>query len=381
MNSTQRTVNLPTQTIIKGGVCALSAVFFLSNCASVSFDENMVTGTEFFEDVIASGHSLQQQELRDYPRLRAAYAQITGRRAGQDGWSVQSVEPRPLPHFFLEDAATCKIVRGAYLSVCENRPQKISMTAGDTKHMIRMIHRHFGASAHSENTSAKDKDLTTYRIIRRYLMAYYESDPGYIDRFGTVYKRPEIKGSIGNDVITAVVAVVVEGLLDSLLVEETQMPAWYEKEEKKPTVVKLGLAKKGKLVEVGAPDGIDKYELKAMNYLANLAGDQSKLASGAVIRVFGDLELGFVVGGNFSFGDNDTFAKVLETVFEVTSKRLAMELGYQAFQRFEYTLPGGRVVPEGMGLMANDSESRQVIELVQEMSLSDRGFGRTIPRQ
>jgi len=80
-------------------------------------------------------------------------------------------------------------------------------------------------------------------------------------------------------------------------------------------------------------DGINVYELKAIRYLSSLAADQSRLVSGAAYRMFGNLEIGFVIGGDFSFGDNDTLAKVLDTTFVVSSKRIVEAAAYKGFKR------------------------------------------------
>ncbi len=87
-------------------------------------------------------------------------------------------------------------------------------------------------------------------------------------------------------------------------------------------------------IETGSKEsGITKKELKLINKAAGLAGDRAKLGAGYVVRILGDIELSFVIGGHFSFGDNDTLAKVVETTLEVGARRFAEAIGYAAARK------------------------------------------------
>jgi len=179
-------------------------------------------------------------------------------------------------------------------------------------------------------------DSAIHKIIKQYLITYYsDSKNGYVDREGAVYKRPEIKTSIGNDIITAVALIALEGVFDGIL----NVPVYKDASGKfqtakgvEPTVHKLKFTNAEEIVSKGN-DGITELELKAIRYLSGLASDQSKALSGLVVRAFGDLEIGFVIGGHFSFGDNDTLAKLLDTIFEVSSKRIVEAGAYKGFSK------------------------------------------------
>ena len=113
---------------------------------------------------------------------------------------------------------------------------------------------------------------------------------------------------------------------------EGENKTYQTKGGREPSVHRLKRAGEETIVADGQ-DGIDKYELMAIRYLSSLAADQSRLVSGAVYRMFGGLEIGFLVGGDFSFGDNETLANVLDTTFEVSSKRIVEAAAYSGFKR------------------------------------------------
>lgn len=154
--------------------------------------------------------------------------------------------------------------------------------------------------------------------------------------------------------------IALEGLFDGIL----EVSVYTDGDEQyqtakglEPTVHKLQFARTEKLVPDGT-DGIDGLELKGIRYLSGLASDQSKVLSGLAIRAFGDLEIGFAVGGHFSFGDNDTLAKVLDTIFEVASKRIVEASAYDGFRKLTWA--------DTETLAVGDDQSR-AIQLLQDL--------------
>lgn len=134
------------------------------------------------------------------------------------------------------------------------------------------------------------------------------------------------------NLLTAVVAIVIEALFDCLLDTPVYVidGAYQTIKGREPSVCKYLQVGKEDIVNPGVP-GIDRKELKLIRSLSGLAGDRSKILSGAVYRLFGGAEISFVIGGNFSFGDNETLAKILDTLFEVAAKRISEEIAYQGF--------------------------------------------------
>ncbi|MBN1125483.1 MAG: hypothetical protein JXA82_10780 [Sedimentisphaerales bacterium] len=293
----------------------------LTGCSSsVKVNDNLVTlnRNAYFNGPLAKTGA---EHNNIYKNLLIAYEEIGNKGKGGNEILSPSMAKNPL---------IVKMITAAYEFSVPRVSSKIKPRDISTKNIeefTTLLRSHYGAGLTKD---AEDSDVQ--EIIKYYLLAYYSDDKGFIDREGAVYKRPEIKNKIGNDVITTVVAIFLEALFDGTL----KVPVFYTNpKEITSTAYRFikddkELEAKGKIVEIGK-EGIDKYELKAIRYLSGLAADQSKILSGAAVRLFGDLELGFVIGGHFSFGDNDTFAKIMDTIFEISSKRLAEAAAYELF--------------------------------------------------
>ncbi|SFH58194.1 hypothetical protein SAMN05216299_1264 [Nitrosospira sp. Nsp14] len=339
-------------------LCCLIPLF-LTGCASVNVKKNLVTLNQgqFFEN----HENVALSSVDNNTKLKAAYAQVTGRSTNRLKTREGSAETEnndteyPLPSYLANEPLIRKITVAAYQAIAEdnNNNSSLEITKGDISSMTEMLNHNFNTSLANgpmkATVTAEDASKETHIRLLNYLVAYYSNgEKGFINREGTVYKRPDIKYSIGNDVITAVVAITLESLFDSLL----HTPVYFDvdKENKKILWQTIGGARptfdeytnkdgdnkpirfRVPIVEVGE-EGIDKKDLKLIRYLSGLASDQSKMLSGAAYRAIGGLDIGFVLLGKFSFGDNDTLAQILDTSFEVASKRIVEEVAYQGFRR------------------------------------------------
>lgn len=326
---------------------------FSTGCASVNVKKNLITLDENFfsddKDKIALSSSGENM------KLEAAYRQVTNPnfkstdyvKFTQKSLEAHNIE-NPLPSYLVNEPLIRKIVITAREALVKERTTELDITKDDISSMTRMLNHNFRAMSSDNLTKASitavDSTKETHKRLLSYLSAYYSGEKGFVNREGTVFKRPEIKYSIGNDVITAVVAISLECLLDSLvhtpvyIIEkggETKFqtiggaqPSFdlYETRDNKPPVYRTPI------VEQGNP-GIEAGELKAIRFLSGLAGDQSKTISGAAYRAIGGVDFGFVLLGKFSFGDNDTLAKILDTAFEIASKRIVEEGAYRGFMK------------------------------------------------
>jgi hypothetical protein len=170
-------------------------------------------------------------------------------------------------------------------------------------------------------------DAAMFERIQKYLIVYFKGK--FVDRNGRKLSKPEVKENIGNDTITGVFTVVFEAVSDSLF----RLPVFFKVGENNqhvcltasgelPTAVILDENLK---VLTGADNdpniAFTAREAAAIQYLSNLAGDQSKIVSGFVFRLFNNVEVSFVIGADFAVGDNDTLAKLVDTFFEVGSRR------------------------------------------------------------
>lgn len=301
-------------------------------CGKVNVKENLITlDRGYFPDTpTVETQGISTENKREHPSLRSAYRQIHGEPAQE--FSTESINV--LPAFMLDEPLVKKIVDATYRSLIERSETAIDITIGDIKRFAFMTAKNYGPAS-----IFRDDGSRTHEIIKKYLITYYsDTENGFVDREGTVYKRPEIRTDIGNDIITTVALIALEGLFDGIL----EVPVYTDGDDQyqtakglEPTVHKLQFARAEKLVR-DRTDGIDKLELRGIRYLSGLASDQSKVLSGLAIRAFGDLEIGFGVGGHFSFGDNDTLAKVLDTIFEVASKRIVEASAYDGFSKLTW---------------------------------------------
>jgi hypothetical protein len=110
-----------------------------------------------------------------------------------------------------------KLVRSSHDSLLEGKKSSTDISLADIKDFYKMTKLHYGPESVVAE-SVVDRKRRTHQIIKQYLIQYYsDTKDGFVDRDGAVYKRPEIKTSIGNDIITSVALIVLEGLFDSIL--------------------------------------------------------------------------------------------------------------------------------------------------------------------
>jgi hypothetical protein len=308
-----------------------------SGCASVNVKGNLLTLDQGFfppEQTISLASSSQGDSYR---LLRQAYKQVTPTSSDSSGILQSNAAAEPLPAYLANEPLVQKIVIAAYEALVDEGESVIEVSKGDISSMTLMLNENYGASAIRPAASQIDN------IIRQYLIAYYsDTENGFVNREGAIFKRPEIKNSIGNDVITAVVAISMEGLFDGLLSTPVYIDGanrYQTSEGHEPSAHRYTYAALETIVAEGEK-GIDERELKAIRYLSGLAGDKSKTLAGAAFRAFGGLEISLVIGGKFSFGDNDTLAKILDTTFEVASKRIVEAGAYKGFKNLTVDYQG-----------------------------------------
>jgi hypothetical protein len=307
----------------------------LLGCSSADLSKDLVTlDKDYF------GREIRSSEDKSLDRLHNAYMQVKKIRSKGDGIAEdRGANQDPLPKFLADDPMVSKVVSAAYESLSGRQMKTTKVTKEDAERLIRTVGMNLGAHGNNEQRTEQGEGNEVFRIIQRYLLWYYCDDVnGFVDREGTVYKTPEFKGSVGNDAITAVIGIVIEGVFDGLLdvpvyIEgEGENKTFLTKDGREPSVHRLKHVDEETIVADGQ-NGIDVYELRAIRYLSSLAADQSRLASGAAYRMLGGMEIGFVVGADFSFGDNETLAKVIDTTFEVSSKRMVEWAAYRGFRR------------------------------------------------
>ena len=307
-----------------------SVLLLLCGCASIRVDENLaVPGTSFFPpNAVVRGAALKAAETTP---LAQAFEQVSASRGSRT--DTKALTNGPLPQFLVDEQLIAKLVAVAHQAANGGSVPHMAIERKDVESFANTLNATLLATSQDRKITPADAGKRTTQLIQRYLREYYSGD-GFVDREGAQFKRPEIKTSVGNDVITAVLGITLEAVFDSILptsvfyVSKDGKQVWQTDGNRRPTAVAVNsaLAK-----ELGSSGSITAKELKAVRYISGLAADRSKALSGAAYRSFGGADIGIVVAGKFSIGDNETLAKMFDTTFEIAAKRISEEVAIRGF--------------------------------------------------
>lgn len=326
------------------GVAALHA------CATYPNTTHLVTGASLLasrSELQARASAMAAPELSRYSRLLTA-AQEVGLIEGSGFANVASFTAGKmvLPQELHRSAGVRKIVLvqlDAFLG--KESGESIEITHDDIERLGSELARAAGMqaltapAAQSRVYAASDRASTTFFETAQKYYAVYFSDR-FVDSRGTKFEKFKLSAEVGNDTIGPFFSVLYEALLDSLV-----PPIVYYYEDKgewkvlndsghKPTAAVLGVAIEDRVKPASASPTtmVTKLEAQTVQFLAQVAAEQSKLLSGLVVRLFGAAELSFVIGGHFSFGDNETLATLCDIVFAGASHRAVSTLADQLFR-------------------------------------------------
>jgi hypothetical protein len=243
--------------------------------------------------------------------------------------------------------AAAELIRGRV-------PKKL--TLGDFRRFARELARsalHAYQSTAAAIASLRDAKLKVCRsdgrltwqcLFGSYLVAYYNG--GFVDRNGGTYSKPKLGMTISNETITSFTAILIEAAIDFSMLEASRWkapiiytldvsnnPVWVTKDRKRPTLVDVVVNAQGQspdrprlpfVIEEAARagSGMSKSKLCVARALGGQAGDGAQALSGSTVRLFGGADLGFVLMGKFSFGDNETLTRLVDTVVETLARRL-----------------------------------------------------------
>ena len=194
-------------------------------------------------------------------------------------------------------------------------------------------------------TFLNQRKLTWEGIAYTYFVAYFSDE--FIDRTGGTIGRPKFGVKITNETLSGFITVGLESIYDYAMIgaEQIKNPVvwevkngkevWQTAGGKKPTLVSVTQMLKGSTVDdstvkypyVVEPltddtqPGISKRKLELIRLLSGYAGDISGSLSDLVVREFGGIDIGFVILGRVSVGDNDTLAKLVQTIIDITAHR------------------------------------------------------------
>lgn len=206
-----------------------------------------------------------------------------------------------------------------------------------------------------------NKPLTYERLLHRYLVAYFNGK--YVDRRGTHASKPKLDLTITNQTITALESVFLDSLWDYMIIgSKLKVPMLYKGSDEKPeflidatptlwTVLKDAGVKaptKGvieKVAETNNPGGISRAKRCVIMSVSGLAGESALGTSGIAVRALGGVDIGFIILGKLSFGDNDTLMKVVDTWTE--------SLGRHATEIFMSDTLYGAELPQGLAQLCS----------------------------
>lgn len=178
-------------------------------------------------------------------------------------------------------------------------------------------------------------------FLVEYYTAYYNGN--FVDRVGGKLSRPSIGLKLTNELIAGALHVGLEAISDWVIVACPNIKApvvwshakpeveWHTADGNRPTLVRI--TQKLQMLDPDADPptayprvvetlkdpgtaGITKAKLDAVRLAAGYASDVAGFVSDLVLRTIGAVELGFIVLGKLSIGDNDTFSKLVQTGFD-----------------------------------------------------------------
>lgn len=339
---------------------AVALTAALTACTGVSIRDHVLAGASI-ESGQPAGPGLRARTAKS-PGLSNLAAQVFGdsavdvaaRAAPQPTALDATADTDPLPAPVAQLRATKALLRALIAAENGLDVPDDSLSRSDLREFTETLVRahvqpHSGLrDPEAERLRAKDAAfssssnvLTLQGLTTAYLMAYYKGE--FVDRRGGKHAKPKLGMTITNETITGFEDVALCAVLDYIILSSGRIkdPIVFESSTpdnvasrkwlptgNKPTLavilekrlpnthgVKAGVLE----VAISNPEtqnGFNKAKLTVLNHLTGMAGDAAQGLSGAILRAFGGLDAGFVIAGKFSFGDNETIAKMADVFVE-----------------------------------------------------------------
>lgn len=333
-----------------------------SGCVTSLTTKDIATGERVFAPAVSPTRdgrrsTVPETSPDDWRPLMEVYAQVSAPRGNRSSG--------PLAEPLAESDLIRKLV-GANISAMANVlsenesarstfPPSSSATfsKSDFESFVRNGLQDIGLNAWEPSKAGAGRAVNPGdKLLKIYLAAYFQGK--YVDHLGTQLDAPSIaKGHVDNVTLSGLLTVVLDAVYDAMY----QLPCYTNDKgefinagKKKPTavVVNPGLEKKV------SDATITEDEIGMMEYLAGVAGEQSKALAGMVFRTFQDVHLTVVVGASLSIGDNDTLAKLVDTFFDVSSRRATLALAHTYFKSHDRS-----------NYSVNLDELRQILDMLK----------------
>ncbi|MBL9000955.1 MAG: hypothetical protein JNK25_07450 [Phycisphaerae bacterium] len=200
--------------------------------------------------------------------------------------------------------------------------------------------------------------LTLDRLLIGYIKAWTAGS--FVDREGNALDKPVFKGGVSNEAINGLATIVMEAVFDYAYhdlpvfggtktqynITQKYVPAEphtgavtleYERSASVKTVyatkdgaapTRMSISPKPALRLDAADPGITEGDVKIIRTVSSFAGKQAASLSGAIWETFGSVNVSFVIGADFSVGDNDTLSELVATIFSVSARRISERAAY-----------------------------------------------------
>lgn len=270
-----------------------------------------------------------------------------------------------------KELAAQKLIR-TYMCVSSN------LTSGpdESVHVSTEDLISFGRAVLREGTGNDDPGKHAFgTFLRLYVGAYLQGK--FIDRRGIKYDAPKKldKGADGDE-LAALISVAMEAFND-LLFEEPCMKSgakYINETGDEPTCVTLKIQDAVDVSNQPDKPGITELEAKLLSFVSTTAGKQSKIVSQLIVKLFKNVHVSYIIGGQFAIGDSSAFEKMVTSFCEVGSRRLTGFYAYRGLYAFCYTVGqnatpfgGNEIIP-----VVDDPLNHAVALLLQEQDALEK---------
>ena len=350
---------------------ALIVFSIVSGCQQVA-TSNLTAIPDFVRDAVREGGGgtrAASGKFEDgYQALRAA--------AGKSATRAAPASDSPAVLAILRTDVVQGVVDEVYQARTGGAPSATSVRLPEGKFReFRDLLSDTRATLMDDVARGKAGEKKLDRILIAYLREYAAGE--FVDRNGTEIAKPSLNGGINNEAITGLATVFWEALFDFW----TDVPVFVEREQEEefkasyrapkanevrpvftrvveagkedkivteyqevkpdertvfytrsvhdvyvtddgrvPTAVKLKVAGTERLVDAGQT-GITAGEAKFIKSASNLAGKQANSLAAGIFGFLGKINVGFVLVGGFSVGDDKTLLEIVKVSAEVATRR------------------------------------------------------------
>ena len=330
--------------------------------------------------------------------LEKTHPPTSGAPSGTSGLTKHLLEHLP-PILQHDPIATTLLSHVTATNTCD-----LGICASDLKEFARKFHEFMNAGLFKNlNDPEKLKAAYGTPTLENVLLAYYTAyqKGKFVLRDGPTLGAPKlhiksssgkVSGSVDNDTTVGLITVFQEALFDCagkdlgmaapLYYKTITTTNWVEdhipssvpdhylqvfkpdvKEKdrdfllngKVPTAALIFTNNVCEIIEKkpNAKKGVTEKELQFVHFASGLAADQSKHLAGFIVRSLGSMDAGMFVMGSFSIGNNETLAKIIETLMACNSRRFTEHELLVLFRNYDGKDPAVNAILENYDWVYN----------------------------